>query len=267
MTETRIAGFHRRSRRGRDRRGRGGHDVRRDRGRARAPRAARSTTTPKVGEKIRISGGGRCNFTNLHATHRDFLSRNPDFCRSALARYTPRRFHRARGAPRHRLPREDAGAALLRRELAADHRHAGGGVPRGGVDLAAALRGARSCARGRCFASRPGGARARAPRSSIATGGLTVPKIGATPFGYRVAEQFGLAVVRAQARAGPAHLRPRAARALRRPRGRLARCRGVRAQADDFARACSSRTAAFPVRRSCRSRRIGRRRARRSRST
>ena len=46
----------------------------------------------ELGEKIRISGGGRCNFTNLHATHRDFLSRNPDFCRSALARYTPRDF-------------------------------------------------------------------------------------------------------------------------------------------------------------------------------
>src|SRR6185295_10411382 len=45
-----------------------------------------------LGEKIRISGGGRCNFTNIHATHRDFLSRNPDFCRSALARYTPRDF-------------------------------------------------------------------------------------------------------------------------------------------------------------------------------
>jgi len=46
----------------------------------------------ELGEKIRISGGGRCNFTNLHATHRDFLSRNPDFCRSALARFTPRDF-------------------------------------------------------------------------------------------------------------------------------------------------------------------------------
>src|SRR5260221_4861003 len=47
---------------------------------------------PKVGEKIRISGGGRCNFTNLHATHADFLSANPEFCRSALARYTPADF-------------------------------------------------------------------------------------------------------------------------------------------------------------------------------
>ena len=48
----------------------------------------------KVGEKIRISGGGRCNFTNLHATHADFLSNDPEFCRPALERYTPRDFIR-----------------------------------------------------------------------------------------------------------------------------------------------------------------------------
>ena len=45
-----------------------------------------------VGEKIRISGGGRCNFTNIHATPANYLSENPDFCRSALARYTPAHF-------------------------------------------------------------------------------------------------------------------------------------------------------------------------------
>jgi predicted flavoprotein YhiN len=45
-----------------------------------------------LGEKIRISGGGRCNFTNSGATPANFLSQNPDFCRSALARYTPRHF-------------------------------------------------------------------------------------------------------------------------------------------------------------------------------
>src|SRR4051812_3672984 len=45
-----------------------------------------------VGEKIRISGGGRCNFTNIGATARNYLSQNPDFCRSALARYTPQDF-------------------------------------------------------------------------------------------------------------------------------------------------------------------------------
>ena len=46
----------------------------------------------KLGEKIRISGGGRCNFTNIDARPENFLSANPDFCRSALARYTPRDF-------------------------------------------------------------------------------------------------------------------------------------------------------------------------------
>ena len=45
-----------------------------------------------LGEKIRISGGGRCNFTNIGASPANFLSRNPDYCRSALARYTPRHF-------------------------------------------------------------------------------------------------------------------------------------------------------------------------------
>ncbi|HLX23184.1 MAG TPA: NAD(P)/FAD-dependent oxidoreductase, partial [Usitatibacter sp.] len=48
----------------------------------------------KVGEKIRISGGGRCNFTNIHATRANYISADPDFCRSALERYTPRDFIR-----------------------------------------------------------------------------------------------------------------------------------------------------------------------------
>src|SRR6185369_11192946 len=48
--------------------------------------------TPNLGEKIRISGGGRCNFTNIHCQSENFISRNPDFCRSALARFTPRDF-------------------------------------------------------------------------------------------------------------------------------------------------------------------------------
>ena len=47
---------------------------------------------PKLGEKIRISGGGRCNFTNIHCKPENFLSQNPHYCRSALARYTPRDF-------------------------------------------------------------------------------------------------------------------------------------------------------------------------------
>jgi predicted Rossmann fold flavoprotein len=149
----------------------------------------------KVGEKIRISGGGRCNFTNIHATHGDFLSRNPDFCRSALARYTPRDF-----------------IALVEKHGIAWHEKALGQlfcdesskqVIKMLVDECAdagvawrqpcEVRGAR-CEENRFVLDTTAGPLSVASLV-IATGGLTVPKIGATPFGYRIAEQFGLAIV------------------------------------------------------------------------
>ena len=150
---------------------------------------------PKVGEKIRISGGGRCNFTNLHATHRDFLSRNPDFCRSALARYTPRDFIAL--VERHGIAWHektlgqlfcDESAtqiiAMLQAECAA------GGVEWWQPCEVRAVRRA-----GGDFIVETGRGEAAAASLVIATGGLTVPKIGATPFAYRLAAQFGLAVV------------------------------------------------------------------------
>ena len=149
----------------------------------------------EIGEKIRISGGGRCNFTNLHATHRDFLSSNPDFCRSALARYTPRHF-----------------VALVEKHGIAYHEKTLGqlfcdGSSRQIIDLLVA-----ECAAGEVAWRQPCEVRGIARRGErfqvdtamgpvesgalvIATGGLTVPKIGATPFAYKVAGQFGLAVV------------------------------------------------------------------------
>src|SRR3954467_14289224 len=149
----------------------------------------------KVGEKIRISGGGRCNFTNLHATWRDYLSANPDFCRSALARYTPRDF-----------------VALVERHGIAWHEKTLGQLfcDESSTQIIEMLRA--ECASGAVEWWQPvdvrgvtGGQGAfdldtsrglvRAPSLVIATGGLTVPKIGATPFAYRVAEQFGLAMV------------------------------------------------------------------------
>jgi predicted Rossmann fold flavoprotein len=150
---------------------------------------------PKVGEKIRISGGGRCNFTNLHATHRDFLSRNPDFCRSALSRYTPRDF-----------------VALVERHGIGWHEKALGQLfcddsSRRIIDMlvgecrAAGVQWRQPCevrevARvdGR-FRMETAMGLLEARSLVIATGGLTVPKIGATPFAYRVAEQFGIPVV------------------------------------------------------------------------
>ncbi len=149
----------------------------------------------KLGEKIRISGGGRCNFTNLHADPANYLSQNPDFCRSALARYTPRDF-----------------VALVERHGIAWHEKKLGQLfcDETALDIIAMLR--TECERGQVQWRMPCSvdaidhadgtfriATSQGPVVTsavvIATGGLTVPKIGATPFGYRIAEQFGLAVV------------------------------------------------------------------------
>ena len=79
---------------------------------------------PTIGDRIRISGGGRCNFTNRTVGAEHYLSRNPHFCRSALARFTPRDFIDAGRAPRHPLPRTGSRAAVLRRHRAGHRRPA-----------------------------------------------------------------------------------------------------------------------------------------------
>ena len=150
---------------------------------------------PHLGEKIRISGGGRCNFTNLHATHRDYLSRNPDFCRSALARYTPAHF-----------------IALVERHGIAYHEKTLGQLFCDGKSTQVIEMLKAECDAGAVEWRRPCGVSSverggdgfrvmtdaglvRCESLVVATGGLTVPKIGATPFAYRLAEQFGLEVV------------------------------------------------------------------------
>ncbi len=150
---------------------------------------------PVLGEKIRISGGGRCNFTNLNAGPGNYLSQNPDFCRSALARYTPGDFVAL--VERYRIPYHEKKLgqlfcddtardliAMLKAECDRGHVEWRMPCPVEGV--------AREGDAWRI--ATPAGA-VRANSVVIATGGLTVPKIGATPFGYRVAEQLGIAVV------------------------------------------------------------------------
>ena len=148
-----------------------------------------------LGEKIRISGGGRCNFTNLHAGPAQYLSQNPDFCRSALARYTPRHF--IEWVERHGIAYHekklgqlfcDGSALQIIRMLEAE-------CQRGGVTwrMPCVVLSVARAADGFVVATTQGAVRATS--LVIATGGLTVPKIGATPFGYRIAEQFGLKVV------------------------------------------------------------------------
>ncbi len=149
----------------------------------------------RIGEKIRISGGGRCNFTNLHCGPENFLSENPAFCRSALARYTPRHFvelvqrYRIPWHEKHRgqLFCDDSAERIV--ELLKLECEAGGVSWMSGVEVAHVERS------GAGFDLHAGGKRLQADALVIATGGLSIPKIGATDFGHRVARQFGLHVV------------------------------------------------------------------------
>jgi predicted Rossmann fold flavoprotein len=149
-----------------------------------------------VGEKIRISGGGRCNFTNINAGPANYLSRNPDFCRSALARYTPRDFialvdsHGIRWHEKKLGQLFCDGSATQVIEMLQSECARGGVVWWQPCAVDGVVREAG------CFVVRTPRGKATADSLVVATGGLSVPKIGATPFGYRLAEQFGLAVVR-----------------------------------------------------------------------
>lgn len=149
----------------------------------------------KVAEKIRISGGGRCNFTNRDAGPANFASASPHFCRSALARYTPQDFialvehHGIAWHEKHRgqlfcdRSAEDIITMLLRECDA-------GGVTRRQPCRVTAVRQA-----GGAFELDTDAGPARASCFVIASGGLSIPKIGASDFGYRIAQQFGHAIV------------------------------------------------------------------------
>ncbi len=151
--------------------------------------------SPKVAEKIRISGGGRCNFTNRDTTPANFISANPHFCRSALARYTPQDFtgllqrHHIGWHEKHKgqLFCDDSSEQVIEMLLRECER---GGVTRW---QGCAVHAVRSTEPGFELDTDRGGV--RAPRLVVATGGLSIPKIGATDFGYRLARQFGHKIV------------------------------------------------------------------------
>ena len=151
--------------------------------------------TDKVAEKIRISGGGRCNFTNLTTAADNFLGQNPKFCRSALAGYRPGDFidlvrnHEIGYHEKHKgqLFCDDSAQDLITMLLT--ECGAGGVVHWQNCPIhtlategdAYLLGGAQGAIRSRAVV--------------VATGGLSIPKIGATDFGYRIARQFGLPVL------------------------------------------------------------------------
>jgi len=147
----------------------------------------------RVGKKIAISGGGRCNFTNIHTTPDNFLSANPHFCKSALARYTPADFISL--VERHGIPYHEKklgqlfcdGSSqqiidLLLRECAEV-----------GVEIRCGCRVLGVQKDGQFRIETNQGSLASASLV-IATGGLSIVPLGATDFGYRIARQFGLRI-------------------------------------------------------------------------
>jgi predicted Rossmann fold flavoprotein len=148
----------------------------------------------RVGKKILISGGGRCNFTNLHCKPENFLSANPHFAKSALARYTPADFLalvEKHGISWHEKKLGqlfcDRSASDVVNMLLRECAEAGVSI------FCNAKIGAVS--RGDAFALHTSRGEFRAPALVIATGGLSIPRMGATGFGYDITRQFGLKMV------------------------------------------------------------------------
>ena len=152
------------------------------------------------GRKILISGGGRCNFTNLHSGPGNFLSENPHFAKSALALYEPRHFIELverYGIAWHEKTLGqlfcDGSARAIVEMLLAE-------CERGGVEVVLNTRGIEATSGG--FGDPSGGfsvectqGRFCAEALVVATGGLSIPRLGATGLGYELARQFGLGVV------------------------------------------------------------------------
>jgi len=151
----------------------------------------------RIGAKILISGGGRCNFTNLNARAENYLSGNPDFCKSALARYKPEDFIAL--VERHGIAYHEKKLGQLfcdhsSREIVEMLRKEcddAGVEIQTGVDVTEV----RHSESDGCFEVATTSETFSARKLVIATGGLSLPKLGATDFAYRIARQFGLNVI------------------------------------------------------------------------
>ncbi len=159
----------------------------------------------RVGEKIRISGGGRCNFTNLFVSADHYLSNNPHFCKSALARYAPDDFiamieahgiayHERRWGQLFCDHTAQQVIDMLVERCRAVH-----------VKIQTACR-VTSVSHSVRFVVDSSMGQWTSNTLVIATGGLSIPKIGATDFGYRVAKQFGLPLVECRPALAPFHM-------------------------------------------------------------
>jgi predicted Rossmann fold flavoprotein len=152
----------------------------------------------RIGKKILLSGGGRCNFTNVDAGPANYLSRNPHFCKSALARYRPADFIAL--VEKHRVPYHekklgqlfcDHSSKAIVQLLEAECRAAGVTIVTG-----CQVRAIEKPEQFRVLTDR---GELQAQSLVIASGGLSFPKMGASGFGYEIARQFGLKLVATQA--------------------------------------------------------------------
>lgn len=162
---------------------------------SRGRRVAVIEQAKRPAEKIRISGGGRCNFTNLHTTPANFLSRNPHFCKSALSGYTQHDFialvekHRIayHEKTRGQLFCDDSSQQII--DMLLDECGASGATLYPGTKISSVAKGEGG------FAVVTDRGEIRAPSLVIATGGPSIPKMGSSGIGYKIAEQFGLKIV------------------------------------------------------------------------
>ena len=149
----------------------------------------------RLGEKIRISGGGRCNFTNLGTTPAQFISQNPHFCRSALAAYTPRDFldliesYGVRWYEKHRgqLFCDESSTEIIRVLKAECEKGRVHWCMPCSVDHIVHVDGQ--------YVLDTAAGQVNVPQLVLATGGMAIPQLGATDFALRIARQFGLKVV------------------------------------------------------------------------
>lgn len=149
----------------------------------------------KLAEKIRISGGGRCNFTNLGTSYQQFISNNPNFCRSALAQYTPHDFialMQKHGLHYHEKKLGqlfcDEGSNAIIQMLKQE-------CDKAAVQLHMQTHIAQISQENNQFTLTTDQGLFTAEQLVVATGGLSIPQIGATPIGYQIAEQFQLSVI------------------------------------------------------------------------
>jgi predicted Rossmann fold flavoprotein len=159
----------------------------------RGRRVALLELADRLGKKILISGGGRCNFTNLYCQPENFLSSNPHFAKSALARYTPADFIAL--VEKHRIPYHEKTLGQLFCDRSArdilgmlEEECRAAGVT---IFLNTKIQ---NVSRSAEFVVQAPNAEFHALALVVATGGLSIPKIGATSFGYDLARQFGLKI-------------------------------------------------------------------------